>query len=304
MNALTLCFTIAIGAALLACNARVRPPSTQAAGGIPTSACDTVAVDTDVDGLSDRCELMLARALAPILVAGERDCLWEPGPSTEAPRLSGAYLFAVQRVGGDTVRLAYLPAYALDCGWSGAARALRFGRTAAHSGDSEFVAVDLLPHGGVWRVSGVFYSSHCLGRSAGRCRWYRGAALGAIDWRGPGPGPPKVWVALGKHAHYPTRADCERGHWSQERCASGRDARAYVFPVLSERQNVGSRARPAFAPGGCLRATELPLPIRDADSSAVECVWDDARPFRGWQGAARGTPPTPYGRLLRELLGM
>lgn len=304
MNAMTLRTAIAIVGALLACGPRARHRATPTAAGIPTSACDTVAADSDADGLSDRCELMLARAHAPVLVADARDCSWEVEPSSGRAALRGAHLFAAQRVAGDTVRLAYLPAYSLDCGWNGSARVLRLGRASAHTGDSELVAVDLVAHDGVWRVSGVFYSSHCLGRSAGRCRWYRGAALTAVDWSGREPGAPRVWVARGKHAHYPTRADCERGHWRQERCASGRDVRAYVFPVLSERQNVGSRTRPAFAPGGCIRATELPLPIRDADPGAVECMWDDARPFRGWQREARGTPPTPYGRLLRELLGM
>lgn len=303
-DAMALRCTAAIVGALLACGPRTHSSPTATAGGIPASACDGVAADADVDGLSDRCELMMARAFAPVLVADARDCLWEPEPSSGGPRLRGAYLFAAQRVAGDTVRLAYLPAYTYDCGWSGRARALRLGRTSAHAGDSELVAVDLVARDGAWRVSGVFYSSHCLGRSAGRCRWYRRAALSAVDWDGSAARPPRVWVALGKHAHYPTRAACERGHWGQERCASAGDARTYRFPVLSERQNVGSRTRPAFGPGGCIRANDLPIPIGEAPAAAMECVWDDTRPFLGWQREARGRPPTPYGRLLRELLGM
>jgi hypothetical protein len=62
---------------------------------------------------------------------------------------------------------------------------------------------------------------------------------------------------------------------------------------------------PAYAADcGCIGAADLPLALAQVDPEAVECVWDDARPFRGWQREARGTPPAPYGRLLRKLVGM
>jgi hypothetical protein len=107
-----------------------------------------------------------------------------------------------------------------------------------------------------------------------------------------------VWVARGKHAHYPSRASCDAGHWFYDTCDA--NAVALRFPVVGARQTVGRRARPLPPPGGGVLGAALPLGALGARAGARECVWDDARPFRGWQADAVGAPPTAYGRVLRR----
>jgi hypothetical protein len=259
--------------------------------------------DADADGLGDRCEFALARA--PELVVDRRDCLWDDAPG--AARLAGGYLFAAERV-GDGVRIAYLPAYLRDCGWTGPVCATRGPGCGAHAGDSELIVVDVVPAHGPdasaprWRTAGVFLSAHCFGRSDGRCRWYRGHALGAFTWADGRPfGAPRVWVARGKHAHYPTRTACDRGHWFYDSC--DRNDAVGRFPVRVAAQNVGSRAHPLPNAGGCLAARELPLGARGASAGTQECVWDAARPFRGWQAVSTGAAPTAYAYYLARVAG-
>jgi hypothetical protein len=279
-----------------------RPP---AAGHAPDGVgrgrvLDPDSADADADGLSDACEFAIARAFAPELVVDRRDCLWTDAPP--AARLGGGYLFAARPVPGG-VRVAYLPAYLRDCGWGGPVCRLRRAGCGAHDGDSELIVVDVARDTAAsapWRTTGVFLSAHCFGRSGGRCRWFRGRALDAFAWADGRPyGAPRVWVARGKHAHYPTRRACDRGHWSYDSC--DRNTVRVRFPLLAAAQNVGSRARPA-APGGCVPAARLALGA-GTRPGARECVWDASAPFRGWQGAASGPPPTPYAVVLARAAG-
>ncbi len=263
------------------------------------------AADRDGDALRDDCELALARAFAPELRVDRRDCLWTAPP--EGARLAGGYLAGgylyAARPTAAGVRLAYLPAYARDCGWDGI-QCLKPGGCGAHAGDSELILVDVafLADGARWRTDGVFLSAHCGGRSAGRCRWFRGDELSALAWTDAGArGAPRVWVARGKHAHYPSRRDCDRGHWGYDSC-DGADA-AYRFPVVSGAQNVGAADRPLPAPDGCRVGAALPLVLPGAAPAAVECLWDPRRPFRGWQPDSAGAGPTSYGRALRTIGG-
>jgi hypothetical protein len=270
--------------------------------GVTAAACARTETDADRDALDDGCELALARAFAPLLRADRRDCLW----SDSTGRLGGGYLFAAQPVAGSPaggVRLAYLPAYFRDCGWTGAVCLLKGRGCGAHDGDSELVLVDVAPAAdGRWAATAVFLSAHCFGRSAGRCRWFRGEALGDFAWAdGVARGAPVVWVARGKHAHYPTHRACDRGHWGYDSCDDN-DV-AYRFPVLGAAQNVGSRAAPLPTPDGCVGGSALPLGAAGAAPGARECVWDRARPFRGWQGAAAGAAPSAYARYLLDVAG-
>jgi hypothetical protein len=203
------------------------------------------------------------------------------------------------------VRIAYLPAYYRDCGWSGPARAMRLGRTDAHDGDSELIVLELSPDSaaGGWEVVAVFLSAHCGGRAGGQCRWFRGRELGAFEWTaGPLRSAPRVWVSTGKHAHYRTRGECERGHWLQEGCESR--SVAYRFPMVSPAQNIGSRAHPTGEGAGCVATEALPLGTAGAAPKAVECMWNEWLPFRGWQAERDGDAPTPYARLLRTHAGL
>jgi hypothetical protein len=196
------------------------------------------------------------------------------------------------------VRIAYLPAYPRDCGWSGIARALHLGRRNDHDGDSELIVVDVEAAGpGMWQTSGVFLSAHCGGRSDGRCRWFRESELNRFRWTDARPGgAPTVWVARNKHANYPSRSACESGHWGQDQCS--RDSVSYRVPV-SERSNVGSRSHPFAAIGGCLPARALDWKGDRRALDAVECIWNDSAAFRGWQTSGTAVRTTPYGYQLR-----
>jgi len=156
--------------------------------------------------------------------------------------LVGGYFYVVHPLNSarDSVRIVFLPAYFRDCGWRGLQRILRFGRGAAHAGDSEVIAVDIRRLGeDTWQTTGVFLSAHCFGRSDGRCRWFRDRDLEELAWTSGPLSAPRVWVARDKHANYPNQKACESGHWHQERC--GGAGRQYRFPVRSIEQNLGTR---------------------------------------------------------------
>lgn len=275
--------------------------------GWTAEACASGAseADGDADGLADGCETALARAFAPVLVADSTECGWDAG----LDRLGGEYLYAVQGApGGGRVRIAYLPAYYVDCGSRAPACALFRGSCRAHAGDSEAVIVEAAPvGGGRWRTERVFLSAHCHGRSDGRCRWYEGRALRRFRWAdGVERGAPVVWVARGKHAGYPSRAACDSGWWSLDTCDGNRAARR--FPVVHARQDVGSRQRPfrgAAAGGGdCIGADFVGWGSGMVAGETEECFWREDRPFRGWQRAVEGeSEPAAYGRYLRERAG-
>ncbi|MEX2049156.1 MAG: hypothetical protein WEB90_06235 [Gemmatimonadota bacterium] len=247
--------------------------------------------DSDLDGLSDLCEIELAAAYAPVLVTSPSACNWD----ASSGRLVGGYLFGAEPV-GDRIRLLYLPAYLMDCGWSGPKCLLSWGGGCdPHAADSEVIAIDLAPGAdGAWSAERVFLSAHCFDDRA--CRWYDALEL---DWL---EGAPYVWVAEGKNANYPSRAACDSGHWHFDTC--DRNDRSYRFPVESERQNIGSALRPFPAhtdDPACVAAGEIPH-LADApgtDSRAVECLWTDVA-FRGWAGPeAAGV--TGYARYFAEL---
>jgi hypothetical protein len=259
--------------------------------------CTSGAPDSDHDGLSDLCESTLARAFAPVLVVEPGGCDWDA--STVPGRVGGAYLFGVAPAGGDAVRVAYLPAYFRDCGWSGPKCLLPGVGCAGHSGDSEFMAVELRPHGQRWRITRMVLSAHCFGRRP-RCAWDEPVAGGAGTWLDGRPGgAPVVFVASGTHAAYRTRRACDAGHYGLDRCDDNHVA--YRFPVEPSR-NIGSRAFPVGG-DGCVGLAEIGWEQDDADPDRTECLWDGSRPFRGWQADETGDPPSPYERYLRTVLG-
>jgi hypothetical protein len=248
--------------------------------------------DLDLDGLADACELALAARFAPELVVSARACNWD----AQALRLTGGYLFAAVPTAGG-VRLAYLPAYLHDCGWSGPKCLLRWrGGCDPHVADSELIVVDLAPDAGPvgWRAERVFLSAHCFGGSDGDCRWVDASEL---EWV---PEAPRIWVAEGKNANYPSRAACDSGHWHFDTC--DRNDRSYKFPVLSAIQNMGSAMVPFpehIDDPACVDATELPLL---PDLPGRECFWSDAV-FRGWAGqTAQGS--TGYALYLEDVAEM
>jgi hypothetical protein len=247
--------------------------------------------DGDRDGLSDLCELEVARAFAPVLVVSPAACNFDPASA----RLEGGYLFAVQPIPGG-IRAAYLPAYLQDCGWDGPKCLLRLrGGCDPHAGDSELIVVDLTAEEatGGWRVERVFLSAHCFGRGED-CRWH---AADALEWHDRAP---VVWVAEGKNANYVSRSACDSGHWRFDTC--DRNDRSVRFPVVSSAQNIGSMSDPFPAhtdDPSCVTTSELTdLPASDR----AECIWTDSI-FLGWQeGPDDGS--TGYRRYLIEVVGL
>lgn len=267
---------------------------------VPDCTADTAGgrnADTDGDGLTDACELALATAFAPTLVAAAGAC--NVLATADGPRIGGGYLFVVEPA-STGARIGYLPAYYQDCGWSGIKCHLPGVDCAPHDGDSEFLVVDVRREEGGWLADGVFLSAHCFGRSTGNCRWYRGGELDAFEWAEDGAGP-VVWVANGRNANYPSRNACENGHTLIDTCTGERIR--YRFPVHGDR-NIGSRTQPRArdgTPPGCVAAGDIDPTHAATDAGAVECFWDTRAQFRGWQAAADGV--TPYEHYLRTIAG-
>lgn len=253
--------------------------------------CDAAAADPDGDGLSESCEFDIARAFAPVLRVDRADCLW----SARDARLRGGYLFAVQPT-REGARIAYLPAYEADCGWSGVSCWFRGPRCSGHAGDSEVIALDLTRRDAMWRVSAIYVSAHC--GNDDRCQWTPEAELQRFAWNAGGAAP-VVWVSTDKHAHYATRADCERGNWRRDRCAS--EFSTVRFPVESDQQNIGARGRSHFGAEACIAGNERPIGAQDTATGLRECFWLDTASFRGWQQQRFGTSPRSYGAILRDL---
>jgi hypothetical protein len=255
--------------------------------------------DTDEDGLSDSCELAFAQAFAPDLVVARSACNWDD--SMDGGRIGGGYFFAVRRADSTTIRIAYLPAYYEDCGWKGLKCHQPFIPCDPHAGDSEFIAIDATHAGDdMWETRRVFLSSHCFDKLAGACRWYERSDLRRFEWRDARNGAPVVWVADGKGAHYPSRADCDRAHFFYDTC--DRNDAKYRYPVASSRQNIGSASNPAGDERGCVSWDWTGVVSERVAAGTYECFWDPRSLFRGWQRPASGGS-TPYYKYLTEVAG-
>jgi hypothetical protein len=223
-----------------------------------------------------------------VLVVRSAGCNWERAATTG--RLGGGYFFAVKPV-DSMIRIAYLPAYFRDCGWSGSKCWLPWVDCAPHNGDSEFMVIDVrFGAGSAPIVQAVFLSAHCFGRSSSGCRWYRGRELQQFEWSGTAP---VIWVAEGRQANYPTRRSCDQGHLGIDSC--DRNDVRYTFPVAADR-NLGSRESPTHAEG-CVSGKDLHSPAAAAETK--ECFWMVGAQFRGWQTSGRGV--TGYVRYLTEI---
>jgi hypothetical protein len=271
------------------------PADRESPGVVEACSSPPRTADADQDGLADACEHALAAAFAPVLVFDAGECGWDV--SVTPARVGGGYLYAAQRL-GERVRIAYFPAYYRDCGWREPVCLLTRWLCDGHAGDSEAIVLELIPDGdgAGWRTERVFLSAHCHGRSAGRCRWYAAEELESVR------GTSVVWVASGKHGGYPSRAACDGGHWGYDSC--DRNAVRVRFPVLTLRQNVGSRARPFPYAGGrdCVGPEVAGWGSTLPDPAARECFWEERAEFRGWRREGGGGA-TGYARYLREVAG-
>jgi hypothetical protein len=199
--------------------------------------CDALSPDQDDDGLSDACELQIARRFAPLLVVAPGGCNWDE--SVTPARLGGAYLFGVERV-NERLRIAYLPAYYRDCGWHGMKCRLPYVDCSPHNGDSEFVVVEVTEQNNAWSPRQVFLSAHCFGKHAQDCRWY---AADNFIWMADAP---VIWVAEGRQANYPSKRSCDRGIHSIDTC--DRNTLRYRYPILSDIPERGQHEKALIRP--------------------------------------------------------
>jgi hypothetical protein len=277
--------------------------------------------DIDVDGLTDTCEGALAQAFAPLLRVTP-DCVWDDGPSDGGspvdPRLGGDYSYAVQGSpdNPNRIRLAYLPAYYVDCGspyypqsWFG-----------SHSGDSEFIMIDVSYDvaTGAWLFEQALLSAHC-GTPAG-IAYCHGANYLAHNWRGGAGfdwyqgvyrGAPIVWVSTRKHANYSSHSECNHQYNGfTEECSNV--ALTTRFPVVNASQNIGSGDYPTpwRDPGSPTRdclppywGSERLLQINPNAYSYTACWWntDDVH-FDGWVDPY-GSSGDGYGTVLAVYAG-
>lgn len=272
------------------------------------SATGTGISDGDHDGLSDQCEDFLAQRFRPALLVSPYDC------NTGAEPYWAAKAFPSKGV----VRVAYLLSYYWDCGPQQSSTLCNVQRllgtafslngllppysigpipvTAedlcdAHQGDSEFVTVDLKYSTATqhWYVVSAFFSAH-WGTSGDHSRR---ATSGQLEYPDKTGGYPRVWVAEGKHANYPTRALCENDGGQADTCESNstviRVRHSGQFNVGSARYNFISPK--SCVPGGALVATY-------PQNYSYECYWEPGHRFRGWSKYALSNDASPYYTML------
>jgi hypothetical protein len=226
-------------------------------------------VDQDQDGLSDYCELQLARSFAPMLhFAGDEQC--GGGEGYWAAKAIDSYFTGTP----EQVKLGYLMAHYDDCGSFG------------HYGDSEFiqVTIEYNPATQHWSVIGGWLSAHSCMDNSLECI----AGTGATENTSYGAGfeyPsgrslsfPRVYISMNKHANYHTGSDCENGgaFWT-DTCAGGTDAGR--FKVWQD-HNIGSGHHPLI---DCVQSQ-----AGNPALTGTECFWSGSQ-FAGWHANVEGT---------------
>jgi len=253
------------------------------------SAVTYTAADVDGDRLRDECEYQLAAAFAPMLVQPNED-YWGVGAG-----VPGEYLFAVGPAPSSAgIRIAYMPAYYMDWGdvYTG---------SDAHTGDSEFIIVEVLNDVGTtrWRTTTVFLSSHCgallplIGffEADPNCQWYGPENFAWIN--GTYQGAPVVWVSNSKHSNYFSYAKCQGGTLI-DRCDEG--TRVYRRFPISREFHIIPRSRlnwHLIPPRRASYPVVDPSKLEDFFGGATETS------FNGWQSQHLGDAATPYGDILR-----
>jgi len=218
----------------------------------------SVVSDGDQDWLADHCETEIAKGFAPTLRYSYIDNCAAAEP----------YWAARAHTTG-VVRVAYMFGYYSDCGPYGSI----FGIGSGHAGDSEMVTVEVHYNSSSqhWEFHRMWTSAHyeqaVMGFSGDRSRWT--AASGATFSK-RALAHPSVWVAIKKHANYPSSEVCNQT-WTGDVCESA-VVPPLRFPVLVTR-NVGSM----HVPMPCVGSQ-----ARFAGNGRQECFFSEARPFHGW----------------------
>jgi hypothetical protein len=267
--------------------------------------------DADYDGLSDYCESLLAAKFRPALTLSAYDC---------NPGMEPYWAAKVFPNEGNVVRVAYLFSYYEDCG---APDTYSIGCTllhavgnlgtlagllptysvgplvvssedlcAGHQGDSEFVLEDLAFDGASqhWYVRRTFFSAHW--RTDGdHSRWTATSGLEYPDKYG---GYPRVWVAEGKHANYPTRYACSNQGGAADTCQSNPNGGTQIRQ--GQLYNVGSAQQPFINAQTCVTGGALVQYYPDL--YGIECYWKPADLFGGWSKYPEASDASPYYTIL------
>ena len=260
------------------------PPPGYYFPGVTMNTCTNVAYgDTDLDGLTDSCEQLLASAFAPLLEQSPEHSYWDYAHNW----VGGEYYHAATVLTGYNygyykyVRIMYMPAYYFDLG--------SFPLDAGHNGDSEFIVVEVFFNTTTNRfyANNIFLSAHCGSTKLGigtapMCGWWDPSNFDFVN--GVDRGAPVVWVANGTNANYYKASACTLGT-GFDQCIGNLDVRFPVSPDF----NIGSSR---VNPGPVYARRNLNI-----GSWRPENFWDPNSPFLGWQGWSTD-PPTPYAREL------
>ncbi len=232
-------------------------------------------VDGDHDWLDDDCEYQIAWAFAPRMHFG-----WGEVCGGGEPYWGAKYFPAA----GAFVRLVYLLSYYRDCGDA------YYGFGGGHTGDSEFLVVDLTFNGSTnhWETQCMFFSAH-YNTDNDHSEWACGNQL---EFQFRPLTHPTVWISLRKHANYRSRATCG---WViidyHETCD---ELHVAMRVPVAAAHNVGSR----FAGTQCVASEQ-----RYPSSGRTECFYQlrtvtvgsftIADGFRGWAPPNSWSGPTP-----------
>jgi hypothetical protein len=256
--------------------------------------------DSDYDGMSNHCEEVLADAFSPLLLQSNYDCSLGKEPYHAVKHFPNDVNDPTGGV-GSTVRIFYALSYYYDCGdpgnflaqgvcaaFQGVKRYVTFNGFNVgsfnlttetknicdpHFGDSEFIIVDVVYNEATqhWATKQVFTSAH-WDTFGDQSRWTRARNL---QWADKVGGYPKIYVALYKHANYPSRSTCE-GSYLPDNCMNITiQTRVRAAPLY----NLGSRQHNLINQGSCVMGGELLQYYPELYRQ--ECYWTYDN-FRGW----------------------
>jgi hypothetical protein len=245
--------------------------------------------DADYDGLDDYCEHIIALQFRPAMSFSSLDC------NTGGERYWAAKVFPAQ---GNLVRIAYLPSYYQDCGTPTETGCDMIGECGSHVGDSEFIILDLRFNTTTlhWYLVRAFLSAHShfpvsaayIDQSMNLPGNF---AASAFTYPARQQGFPRVWVAQGKHANYPSRTACNDGGWGgYDTCDSNPDS--WVQLDHSRWHNVGSIQANMINTGTCVTGGKLVATY--PENYGIECYWVANDDFQGWYTSTAMEPATPY----------
>ncbi|WP_420126498.1 hypothetical protein [Longimicrobium sp.] len=250
----------------------------------------TVNVDSDADGLSDKCEYEVAYAMRPYLTydPADRDRRREPYWAMYPSTMYSSYH-----------QIVYALSYYYD-----------WGPNYKHQGDSEFIVLRVQYLGyGKWGVASAFLSAHWGAITDSSAD----ITHPSLEYAGSTRGRPKIWVAVNKHANYRSRSSCDAGAAWTDSCDANvfiKGSAAYEVEVLPN-ANLGNHGRGYDYSSGAERWYPGAI-IHDCVPSRVylfggrqECYWTWKK-FLGWQdnydGHMDGSSGGAYADVMQRFL--